>query len=366
MSTPMRVVLIGAGTRARKLYLPWLNGAFGARVAAAELVAVIDRDQHTLDHDGHRFAGTVAGPADIDQVLVDTEPDLVVIATPDAEHRHFVERALAARCAALVEKPLATTIDDAVALAHAGMQGGAVLLVAHNLRFTNVHTQVHQMLADGLIGTVADAEFHYRLNVSHSASYFQRWHRRRAASGGLEVTKACHHLDLLAWWLHAHPSTVTATLQHRHYKPDDPMLLPGTDIHDTIAADIAYDTGAYARYTLTTNADDEGYTCHLFGTAGTLTIHYDAHAGPHLIDLRPHNGPGARYQIPREPGTHAGADTAMLAALPAAVTDQHSMAFATAADAARAVATGATMHPASLTHHPLPIPDPTTTFGASR
>ncbi|MFR9753832.1 Gfo/Idh/MocA family protein [Nocardia sp. 004] len=365
MSTPLRVVLIGAGTRARKLYLPWLNGAFGAR-AAAELVAVIDLDRHALDHDSHRFSGAIAGPDDIDLVLVDTEPDLVVIATPDAVHRHYVERALVARCAVLVEKPLATTVEDAFALAHAGQQAGVALLVAHNLRFTNVHTQVHQILADGLIGTVTDAEFHYRLNVSHSVSYFQRWHRRRVASGGLEVTKACHHLDLLAWWLHAHPSTVTATLQHRHYQPDDRMCLPGTDIHDTIAADITYDTGVHARYTLTTNAADEGYTCHLFGTRGALTIHYDAHVGPHLIDLHPHNGPDTRYQIPREPGTHAGADTAMLAALTDALTDQLTTPFATAADAARAVATGATMHTASLANRPLPIPNPTTTFGASK
>ncbi len=361
----MRVVLIGAGARARKLYLPWINGDFGPRVAEAELVAVIDRDRHALDHDGHRFAGSIAAPGDVDRVLGDTEPDLVVISTPDAEHRHVAERALAARCAVLVEKPLATTVDDAFALVYAAQQARTALLVAHNLRFTNVHTQVHQMLGDGLIGTVADAEFHYRLNVSHSASYFQRWHRRRAASGGLEVTKACHHLDLIAWWLHAHPCTVTATLQHRHYQPGGSMWLPGTDIHDSIGADVAYDTGVHARYTLTTNADDEGYTCHLFGTTGTLTIHYDAHTGPHLVDLHPHNGPSTRYQIAREPGTHAGADTAMLAALPVALADQHSTPFATATDAARAVATGATMHPASLAHRALPIPDPTT-FGVSR
>ena len=36
----------------------------------------------------------------------------------------------------------------------------------------------------------------------------------------------------IAWWLHAYPCTVTATLQHRHYQPGSSQWLPGTDIHD--------------------------------------------------------------------------------------------------------------------------------------
>lgn len=56
----------------------------------------------------------------------------------------------------------------------------------------------------------------------------------------------------------------------------------------------------------------------------------------------------------------------MLAALPAAVTDELGTPFATAtATAAEAASTVATMHAASTAHHHLPIPDPTT-YGAPR
>ncbi|MFC4506174.1 MULTISPECIES: Gfo/Idh/MocA family protein [Streptomyces] len=366
MTGALRVVLIGAGRRTRKVYGPWLACLPPHQEQPVAALAVVDTDVRAAREVAAALPGAAAArPSDLDHILASERPDLVIVATPDAAHRDYAMQALTAGVATLVEKPLATTTEDAFALVHADTVSRGRLLVGHNLRFTNLHTHVRALLADGHIGTVTVADFHYTLNASHSRSYFTRWHRTRAASGGLEVTKASHHLDLLAWWLGSQPAAVTAELARRNYFPGADGIPADADIHDSLSALIEYTSGATARYTLTTDAPTEGYTCTLRGTAGVCTVRYDARSGPHTVQLRTASngdagGDGARRQIAREEGPHAGADRRMLTALPHALRQQPGAPtqFATAAEAALAVATGTAMYEASRQARRLPVPQP--------
>ncbi|MEU7340366.1 Gfo/Idh/MocA family oxidoreductase [Streptomyces sp. NPDC007074] len=368
MTRAPRVVLLGAGRRTHKLYGPWLSGAPPHQQQMTAL-AVVDTDLHAARTAAAVLPGAAAAhPQDLDRILHRDQPDLVVVATPDATHHDYVLQALAAGVTTLVEKPLATTTADAFALVHADARSPARLLVGHNLRFTNLHTHIRALLADGRIGTVTSADFHYTLSPSHARSYLTRWHRTRAASGGLEVTKASHHLDLLAWWLDTRPAAVTAQLQHRHYRPGTDGIPADADIHDTLRATIDYTCGSVARYTLTPDAPTEGYTCTLRGTAGTCTIRYDARSGPHTVHVRTTTGSqdaDTRRHIAREAGSHAGADHRMLTELtrilrhpPHAPTP-----FATPTAAALAVATGTAMYASSRQGQTVPVPQPPITEG---
>ncbi|MEU8544570.1 Gfo/Idh/MocA family oxidoreductase [Streptomyces sp. NPDC048717] len=358
----MTVLLIGAGTRTRKLYGPWLSGLPPYEAEPVRPLAVVDTDLTAARDVARDLPGaTAAHPRDLDRILADDRPGLVVVATPDATHHDYAARALAAGRTVLVEKPIATTAADAFALVRAEQASGGRLLVGHNLRFTNIHAQVRDLLAGGHIGTVTGADFHYTLNPSHSRSYFTRWHRARAASGGLEVTKASHHLDLLAWWLDARPVAVTALLERRHYRPGHGGIPADADIHDSLNALIQYTSGVTVHYALTLNAPTEGYTCTLRGTKGVCTVRYDARSGPHLLQLQALDGGHAtRRRVTREEGSHAGADRRMLLALPQALAPGAPRRFATAADAALAVATGTTMHDSSTHGRLLPVPQPLT------
>ncbi|MFM9499855.1 Gfo/Idh/MocA family protein [Streptomyces galilaeus] len=358
MSGPLRVVLIGAGTRTRNVYSPWLAGLPPYQNQPVTPLAVVDTNAQAAREVAAALPGAApACPQDLDSILTGEQPDLVVVATPDAAHRDYALQALAAGASTLVEKPLAATREDAFALVDAAASSPGRLLAGHNLRFTNLHTHVRTLLASGRIGTVTGADFHYTLNASHSRSYFTRWHRSRAASGGLEVTKACHHLDLLAWWLGAQPTAVTALLGRRHYLPGKDGIPADADIHDSVHALIQYTSGATVHYALSLNAPAEGYTCTLRGTAGQCTVHYDARTGPHTVHV--HTGSGRHTErIAREDGTHAGADRRMLLALPEALLPGAAPHFATATEAALAVATGTTLYDSSRQARRLPVPRP--------
>lgn len=367
MKQPLKVLLIGAGTRTRRVYGPWLARQAPYQAEPVQPLAVLDTDTAAARSVARDLPGAVvAHPQDLDHILSGNRPDLVVVATPDASHRDYVVRALAAGCTTLVEKPLATTSRDAFALVRAAETSSARLLVGHNFRFANVHRQVRALLAGGYIGAVTCVDFHYTLNASHSRSYFTRWHRTRAASGGLEVTKASHHLDLIAWWLDAQPLTVTALLEHCHYRPGKDGIPADADIHDSLHALIQYTSGATVHYGLTLNAPVEGYTCTLRGTEGVCTVRYDARSGPHLVHVHTtSDDDGVRHRIAREEGTHAGADRRMLMALPQALAPGAPPYFATAAEAALAVVTGTTMYDSSRQGRRLPVPQPTA-LGESR
>ena len=74
--------------------------------------------------------------------------------TPDGLHREPCERALEGGRHVLVEKPIATTVEDAEAIVAAARRAGVVLLVGHCLRFDPRYDQARQAVARGELGPI--------------------------------------------------------------------------------------------------------------------------------------------------------------------------------------------------------------------
>lgn len=101
----------------------------------AELVGVVDanaerREAITSEWGGRAFA-TV-------EELIAAGVDAVTIATPTMHHRAAAEPLLAAGVACLIEKPLASDVTEARAIADAAGRSGAVLQVGHVVRYDPV------------------------------------------------------------------------------------------------------------------------------------------------------------------------------------------------------------------------------------
>ena len=71
----------------------------------------------------------------IDTALADLEWDAAVVVTPPPTHRPIAGRLLRLGKHVLLEKPLATTIEDAQALVDIAAETGRTLMVAQNYRF---------------------------------------------------------------------------------------------------------------------------------------------------------------------------------------------------------------------------------------
>src|SRR6185295_11672783 len=93
-------------------------------------------------------AGAHRARALFDARDLDGSVDAVTIAVPTEIHRDIARPFLDAGVAALVEKPLARTLDEADDIIAAAARGGAVLAVGHTERFNPAVAAARPLLTD--------------------------------------------------------------------------------------------------------------------------------------------------------------------------------------------------------------------------
>ena len=149
-------------------------------------------------------------PDDFDRMVRETRPDVIVVTCHDAMHHHYVIQALKHDLDVIVEKPLTTDEAKCVAIVKAQARSRGRVRVTFNYRYTAATTKIRELIAAGRIGRVVSVDLNWTLDTWHGSSYFQRWNRLRDMSGGLSIHKACHHFDLVHWWIGQKVSEVYA------------------------------------------------------------------------------------------------------------------------------------------------------------
>jgi predicted dehydrogenase len=202
MAERQRYAVVGTGSRAR-LYIQALAGNFPE---TAQLVALCDTSQVRMAWHARQVAANCLklpcySAEDFGLMLKETRPDVVVVATIDCFHAPYIVTALEQGCDVVSEKPLALRAEHLEEILDAERRSGRKVRAVFNARYAAEFSAIRRLLLDGRIGTVHLVEMTEILDVSHGADYFRRWHRQKASSGGLLVHKACHHFDLVNWWL---------------------------------------------------------------------------------------------------------------------------------------------------------------------
>jgi predicted dehydrogenase len=94
----------------------------------------------------------VRAVAEADEVIGDPDIDALVVATPARTHAALVQAGLAAGKHVLVEKPLALSTCEAVALAEQADRAGLVLVVGHTFEYNPAVTKIRALLDAGDLG----------------------------------------------------------------------------------------------------------------------------------------------------------------------------------------------------------------------
>lgn len=143
----LSVAVIGAGYWGPNLIRNFRGSA------AWDLVAVCDLDaERARKAIGAR--STVAVETNLDRLLARDDIDAVAIATPAATHKRIALAALMAGKHVLVEKPLAPTYADALAMVSAAAERDLVLMCDHTYCYTPVVQRIQQIVADGELGDI--------------------------------------------------------------------------------------------------------------------------------------------------------------------------------------------------------------------
>jgi predicted dehydrogenase len=125
----LRVGVLGAGQIAQAAHFESCVKARNAELFAICDVADDLRERMAVAH------GAKKTFADYDAMLADPEVEAVIIATADAFHVDASVRALEAGKHILCEKPMATSVEDAVRLRDAAAASGKVVHVGHMKRY---------------------------------------------------------------------------------------------------------------------------------------------------------------------------------------------------------------------------------------
>jgi len=226
----VRVGIIGCGRIARS-HATALRGVAGVRV-----IGVVDVD---VDR-AHGFATAYGIPhayRDADELLA-AGLDAVTVCTPHGAHEAGVLAAARHRTHVLCEKPVALTVAQADRMIAATAAAGVRFGVLFQRRFWPAAMRVHEAIAAGRLGTPICGGVVARFN--RDADYYaEPWRGRLATEGGgVLMTQAIHHVDLLQWFM-GPVRRVTgrcATLVHGGL----------IDVEDTAAAVVEFASGGIA------------------------------------------------------------------------------------------------------------------------
>lgn len=87
--------------------------------------------------------------------------DAVVLASPNALHREQAEAAMKAGLDVLVEKPIAETVSDGLAMVELADQTRRILMVGHNMRYGAAVRRAYALIRNGRIGEIVSFEIHF-------------------------------------------------------------------------------------------------------------------------------------------------------------------------------------------------------------
>ena len=201
----IRVALLGAGAMGRN-HARVLQTMEGIR-----LVAVADADPDAA----RAAAGTLGIRHAADAIdLLEMEPlHAVVIATPTTTHAALALAALERGLAVLVEKPLAPTVEEALAILDKAQDTGAPVAVGHVERHNPAVLELGRRLRGGWLSTV------YAI-ASRRAGPFPD----RIRDVGVTVDLATHDVDILSWIAGERPSRVYAETAQRIHATNEDLL----------------------------------------------------------------------------------------------------------------------------------------------
>jgi predicted dehydrogenase len=181
-----------------------------AHPETVQLVALADRDASRLHSALADLGSSMRAYDSMHALLQDPDVEAVIITTPDYTHRRLFDQALDAGKHVLCEKPMATTLEDALHMTKRAIAAPQIVQIGFMLRFAPFFVQLKQLLEAGTIGPLLQVSAVEAVEYYHGASFFRRWHRFRRQSGGLLVHKACHTLDVINWLVDAVPVWVSA------------------------------------------------------------------------------------------------------------------------------------------------------------
>lgn len=288
---PLRIAIVGAGAIAQR------NATEAAQCGAATVAGVFDINTKVARDMAKKLGVPVFGS--YEEVLASRSVEAVLMSTPHHVHRSMTLEAAAAGKHVLVEKPLATTLEDAEAMIAGCRKAGVGLTVNYSFRYLPMIRKAKQLVDEGALGDITGVQL-----IAHQFKDRGYWMGARSNSpddwrssrekcgGGFLIMTICHNVDYLYY--------ITSLKATRVYAEWATLASPG-DVEDIISVSSRW--GAQAVGSLSASSIMRGADSgeeRIWGTNGTIIIGRD---GLSFYSTRPIDGkkPGQLHKYPAFP-----------------------------------------------------------------
>ena len=176
----LKAAVIGAGSMGRNHVRVYQE------LDSVELVGVSDKHKPTAD----KLSSVYGIPAyeDYLTMLDECKPDLVTLAVPTDKHFAVAMDVIERGVNLLIEKPIASTLEEGEQLVEYAAQHGVILAVGHIERFNPVMIELRRRLQEGMAGRI------YSLHAQRLSPY-----PARIRDAGVVIDLASHDIDLMRY-----------------------------------------------------------------------------------------------------------------------------------------------------------------------
>jgi glucose-fructose oxidoreductase len=227
---PLRVAIVG-------LVHGHVAGFLGTALKRSDIqiVGIAEPDQQLA----HRYTNQLKLDSqmlysDVEQMLTTVQPQAVLVYTDTNDHRRIVEAAARHHIPVMMEKPLAVSVEDALAIKRAAEAGHIPVLVNYETTWYPSNNAAYQLVRDGALGAIRKVVVHDGHKGPKEIGVppeFLSWLTDPSRNGaGALFDFGCYGADLMTWLMQgAVPITVTAVTQQ--LKPE---IYPHVDDEATV------------------------------------------------------------------------------------------------------------------------------------
>lgn len=229
-------------------------------IPEAHLVAVQGRDAARAAGFAREYG--IAAYTSLEEMFTSERIDMVVICTPHPYHRGAAEAAFAASAHVLIEKPIASSLEDADAIIAASKKARKKLGIVSQRRFLPPSMRMKEAIDAGKIGTPmlgTVVMLGWRDQQYYEADPWRgRWDTE---GGGVLVNQAPHQLDMLQWYMNSEIEELYGTWQNYNH--------PYIEVEDTAVAIIRFKSGGIGNLVVSNSQKPGIYgKVHIHGSNG--------------------------------------------------------------------------------------------------
>lgn len=148
--------------------------------------------------------------------------DYLFVCTQDKDHIHHAIPSLEKGYDILLEKPIATSVEDCVAIEQKALELGRKVAVCHVLRYSVYYEKIKEVMDSGVLGDIVSVDQIENVAYWHQSHSFVRgdWGSSEVALPMI-LAKCCHDLDIAVFLVGDACESVSSRGKLHHFKPEN-------------------------------------------------------------------------------------------------------------------------------------------------